>query len=58
MQRLTFAERSRDTYQLRHLFVWLAMCDGMRGESDGQIGGSTGRSRSSNASPARSRWHI
>ncbi|MFN8515710.1 MAG: hypothetical protein U0841_24640 [Chloroflexia bacterium] len=39
MQRLTFAERSHDTYQLRHLFVWLAMCDGMRGESDGRIGG-------------------
>jgi DNA-binding NarL/FixJ family response regulator len=31
-QRLAFAERSHDRYQLRHVYTWLAVCDGMQGE--------------------------
>ena len=31
-QRLAFAERCHDRYQLRHVYTWLAVCDGMQGE--------------------------
>jgi predicted ATPase/DNA-binding CsgD family transcriptional regulator len=34
MRRLAFAERCHDRYQLRHLYTWFAVCDGMQGEAD------------------------
>ncbi|HET7091978.1 MAG TPA: tetratricopeptide repeat protein, partial [Thermomicrobiales bacterium] len=34
LRRLDHAERTRDPYQLRHVFTWLAICSGIRGRID------------------------
>ena len=31
-RRLAYARRSQDVYQLRHVYTWLAVCDGVRGQ--------------------------
>jgi DNA-binding CsgD family transcriptional regulator len=31
-RRLTHARRSQDAYQFRHVYTWLAICDGVRGQ--------------------------
>jgi ATP/maltotriose-dependent transcriptional regulator MalT len=33
-QRLAFAERCHDPYQLRHVYTWLAVARGLRGDTD------------------------
>jgi DNA-binding CsgD family transcriptional regulator/tetratricopeptide (TPR) repeat protein len=32
LRRLVFAERCHDRYQLRHVYTWLAVCGGLRGD--------------------------